>query len=86
MGLRVTINGVQREFAELAAGASLAELVAALELKADRVAIERNGEIARRDSWNAVRMEAGDRLEVVHFVGGGTGGLRPSAVAVLHYT
>jgi len=73
MGLRVTINGVERDFDDLAAGASLAELVAELELKADRVAIERNGDIARRDSWDGVRLEAGDRLEVVHFVGGGSG-------------
>jgi len=72
MALQITINGVGREFAELAEGASLAELVAVLGLKADRVAIERNGEIAPRDRWKEVRLEPGDRLEVVHFVGGGT--------------
>jgi len=37
------------------------------------VAVERNGDIAVRESWSEVRVEAGDRLEVVHFVGGGTG-------------
>ena len=74
MGLTVTINGNAREFAGLDAGASLAELVAELKLKADRVAVERNGEIAPRETWGSVGVQAGDRLEVVHFVGGGTGG------------
>ncbi len=40
-------------------------------LKTDRIAVERNGEIIPRDSWQTVTLEAGDRLEVVHFVGGG---------------
>jgi sulfur carrier protein len=73
MGLTLTINGNAREFAGLEAGASLTAVVAELKLKADRVAVERNGEIAPRETWNAVRVQAGDRLEVVHFVGGGTG-------------
>jgi sulfur carrier protein len=72
MGLTVTINGNVREFAELDPGASLADVVAALKLKVDRVAVERNGEIAPRDTWSTVQVVPGDRLEVVHFVGGGT--------------
>ena len=72
MGLSVTINGNTREFERLEAGASLADVVAELKLKADRVAVERNGDIAVRESWSEVRVEPGDRLEVVHFVGGGT--------------
>jgi sulfur carrier protein len=42
-----------------------------LALKGDRVAVERNGEIAARTSWPAVMVADGDRIEVVHFVGGG---------------
>lgn len=42
-----------------------------MELKADRVAVEHNGVIAPRTTWAQVQVDAGDRLEIVHFVGGG---------------
>jgi sulfur carrier protein len=73
MGLTVTINGNAREFQALETGASLKDVVAELKLKADRVAVERNGKIAPRDTWGEVAVQTGDRLEVVHFVGGGMG-------------
>jgi sulfur carrier protein len=71
MALRLTINGQVREFDELTAGVSLVEVIAAMNLKSDRVAVEHNGEIAQRARWAEVSMNPGDRLEVVHFVGGG---------------
>ena len=74
MGLSLILNGQTRDFPALAVGASLTDLVAELGLKADRVAIERNGEIAARDSWPQQSLAQGDKLEVVHFVGGGAGG------------
>jgi sulfur carrier protein len=40
-------------------------------LKGDRVAVELNGEIVPRAHWVETIVEEGDRLEVVHFVGGG---------------
>jgi len=40
-------------------------------MKPDRVAIERNRDIVPRDQWDAVSLQEGDRLEIVHFVGGG---------------
>jgi thiamine biosynthesis protein ThiS len=46
-------------------------LIAVLEIKADRIAVERNGEIVRRSEWAATRVLGGDRFEIVHFVGGG---------------
>ena len=70
-GLTVQINGVERSFAELRAGAPLAGVVDALGLKADRVAVELNGEIAPRTAWAERLVKDGDRLEIVHFVGGG---------------
>ena len=70
-GLAVVINGQTRSFAELRPGVVLAEVVAALGLKADRIAVELNGEIAPRTSWAEQLVREGDRLEVVHFVGGG---------------
>ncbi|HEY4356763.1 MAG TPA: sulfur carrier protein ThiS [Acidobacteriaceae bacterium] len=72
MTLELELNGQRREFAELQAGDSLAALITALELKGDRIAVERNGEIVPRADWPATLLVANDRLEVVHFVGGGT--------------
>ncbi len=68
----LTLNGKTREFAELVDGATLAELFGVLTLKSDRVAVERNGEIVSRALWNGCALRSGDRLEVVHFVGGGS--------------
>jgi len=42
-----------------------------LELPRDRVAVERNREIVPRTGWDVTPIEPGDRLEVVHLVGGG---------------
>jgi sulfur carrier protein len=71
MALSLRVNGAERTLEGLGDGASLASVVAAMGLKADRVAVEWNGEIAPRTSWGSVSVSTGDRLEVVHFVGGG---------------
>ncbi len=63
------INGEPREFPE---GLSLAALVAQLGMKADRVAVELNLEIVPRADWDAIQLKDGDKLEIVHFVGGGS--------------
>ena len=55
----------------VAAGASVAELVARLGREPRLVAVERNGEIVPRARWAAVRLAAGDRIEIVQFVQGG---------------
>jgi sulfur carrier protein len=73
MALTVIINGQAREFEELGAGATVLELIAALGLKGDRVALELNGEIAARTAWGVTELAEGDKVEVVHFVGGGRG-------------
>ncbi len=67
----MNINGQARTFAELASGASLQDLIVTLGLKGDRIAIERNGGIVTRDERSHTVLEDGDRLEIVHFVGGG---------------
>jgi thiamine biosynthesis protein ThiS len=69
--MQFIINGHPRELAELAAESTVATLIAALGLKGDRVAIERNGEIVTRSTWEATPVADGDRFEIVHFVGGG---------------
>ena len=68
--MKFVINGVERELA-LREGATLAELVAQLELKGDRIAVELNREIVARAGWDAAKVADGDKLEIVHFVGGG---------------
>jgi len=66
--LFLTVNGEPRR---AAAGDTVADLVRALGLDPARVAVERNGEIAPRSTLANVRLEDGDVLEIVHFVGGG---------------
>jgi sulfur carrier protein len=73
MSLTVTVNGQAREFAGLTPPVTLAQVIAEMSLKGDRIAVEHNGEIAQRARWPEVSIASGDRLEVVHFVGGGSG-------------
>lgn len=71
MALTLVLNGQSRLFEGLSASDSLDGLVAELGLKADRVAVELNGEIVPRTEWAEARLTEGDRVEMVHFVGGG---------------
>jgi sulfur carrier protein len=64
----LTINGEEKTLAD---SLTLAELIANLGMKSDRVAVELNREIVSRQNWPATRLKNGDRLEIVHFVGGG---------------
>jgi sulfur carrier protein len=72
MSLTLVLNGQTRTFATLSQPSSLDLLIAELALKGDRVAVEHNGEIVPRAAWSQTTLTEGDRLEVVHFVGGGT--------------
>jgi sulfur carrier protein len=69
--LTVQINGQSRTFADLTSPVELTQLVEMLGLKSDRIAVEHNGQIAPRTLWKNVTVSTGDRLEIVHFVGGG---------------
>ena len=71
MALTVILNGQVRSFETISEGAGLEELIDALGLKSDRVAVEHNGGIVARGDWPQTHLREGDRLEVVHFVGGG---------------
>ena len=73
MSLSLILNGQSRSFEALSQPASLEQLIGELGLKGDRVAVEQNGEIVPRSSWAEAVVKEGDRLEVVHFVGGGWG-------------
>lgn len=69
-GLHLQINGHEREI-DAPATSTLDHIVSKLELRSDRVAIELNGEIVPRTAWQQTTVNTGDRLEIVHFVGGG---------------
>jgi sulfur carrier protein len=69
--MRFVVNGQPREFPQLVAGAQILDLISSLELKGDRLAIEQNGNIVPRGAWAETALAEGDRLEIVHFVGGG---------------
>jgi len=62
------LNGEKRE---IPAGTSIRGLLDMLRLPADRVAVECNRAIVRKEHWAETRIEAGWVLEIVTFVGGG---------------
>ena len=64
----LTVNG---EAPLVPAGTTVAGLVARLELDTAKVAVERNLEIVPRSAYAALLLDAGDALEIVHFIGGG---------------
>ena len=66
--MRLTVNGEERE---LPAVATITELVAALSLDTRKVAVERNLEIVPRSLHARTPVADGDRIEIVHFIGGG---------------
>jgi len=65
--MRLVINGEDRDLAASTLNAALEELG----FKSDRVAVEVNREIVPRACWSETALQDGDRLEIVHFVGGG---------------
>lgn len=68
--MNIYLNGEMREVPE---NLTLSALLEHLKLPADRVAVEHNREIAARARWDEIVIKPEDRLEVVHFVGGGAG-------------
>ena len=67
--MQVHINGESREFSDTSL--RLSELVEQLSLAPQRIAVEVNRQIVRRSDWEQIRLHDGDRVEIVHFVGGG---------------
>ena len=68
MTMKIVINGQEQTFAPT----TLALLIEQLGMKQDRVAVELNRYIVPRAKWGETNLAEGDRLEIVHFVGGGT--------------
>jgi thiamine biosynthesis protein ThiS len=66
--IAVDVNGTGRE---IPPGTTVAGLLSLLGVERGRVAVERNHDVVPRKEYDAVTLEAGDRLEIVSFVGGG---------------
>jgi thiazole synthase len=66
--LSIRVNGEHRRVRD---GLTIAELALELGLEPTKVAVERNLEVVPRSTLTQVRVEDGDELEIVTFVGGG---------------
>jgi thiamine biosynthesis protein ThiS len=66
--ISIVVNGELRESTQ---GVNITQLLEALGIHGGRVAIERNMQILPRAAWDETRVSAGDRYEIVQFVGGG---------------
>lgn len=66
--MTIVVNGETRRIPE---NTNLAELLQILELAAARVAVELNQNVIRRAEWENTILRENDRVEIVHFVGGG---------------
>jgi thiamine biosynthesis protein ThiS len=66
--MKLQINGEDKTYD---GPLTLSSLISNMGLKSDRVAVELNRDIVPRDQWAKTNLSEGDRLEIVHFVGGG---------------
>ena len=67
--MQIRVNDENREVPE---NLSLQQLTSNLNLAPERIAIELNHDLVRRADWPATVLKEGDRVEIVHFVGGGS--------------
>lgn len=66
--MKVFING---ESKELEQALNINQLLKRLSLPAERIAIELNKEVIRKKDWENIKINDADKIEIVHFVGGG---------------
>ena len=66
--MRVRINGEDQEITD---GVTVSGLLVLLNVKPERVAVERNRLVVRRGTYDDTRLSAGDEIEILTFVGGG---------------
>ena len=78
MKIEIRLNG---ETHELPAPLNIAQVLERFDLPKDRVAVERNRAIVPKVQWESVAVGQGDELEIVHFVGGGSGNEDPFVIA-----
>ena len=68
IAVKITVNGEEKEFAS---GLSIGRVLDQLQIRPARVVVELNRNIVPRDAYGATMLSEGDKLEIVHFVGGG---------------
>ncbi len=68
MSIEIFLNGEKREVVD---GMTLSELISSLGLAPQRLAVEHNLQIVKRERWVESSLSEGDKVEIVHFVGGG---------------
>ena len=66
--LTIIVNGKETDVEE---GSVLSDLLKSLGLNPERLAVELNARIVRRADWHSTMISNGDKVEIVHFVGGG---------------
>lgn len=66
--MNVIING---EIKKISGGLSLNQLLRQLSLPDERIAVELNKEVIRKKDWEMIKINDADRIEIIHFVGGG---------------
>jgi sulfur carrier protein len=66
--MKVFINGETREIQN---EINLSQLLKQLSLPSERIAVELNKEVVRRKDWENIKVKDADKIEIVHFVGGG---------------
>ncbi len=66
--MQIIINGEKRELSEIV---TISEMLARFELPNERIAVELNREIVRKKDWANITVKDADKIEIVHFVGGG---------------
>jgi len=66
--MTITLNGekkeVQREI-------NVSELLDIFSLPSERIAIELNKSVVRKKDWENIKINEADKIEIIHFVGGG---------------
>jgi sulfur carrier protein len=66
--MKVFING---ETKEITGNLNLSELLEQFSLPSGRIAVELNREVVRKKDWETIEIKDADKIEIVHFVGGG---------------
>lgn len=66
--MKIFINGETKEIKE---EVNLVELLVNFSLPQERIAVELNKEVVRKKDWENIRVKDADKIEIVHFVGGG---------------
>ena len=66
--MKITVNGEDREYQD---NISLQQLITKLNIEDKVMAAAVNMEIVKKDNWSSYRLKDNDRVELLHFVGGG---------------